>query len=49
VKRSAVPERQKGPFINTRELVTSAGLDPATMGEVEPLEVPAARSASRNT
>jgi MFS family permease len=28
VRRGAVPQSQKGPFLNTRELVTSAGLDP---------------------
>jgi MFS family permease len=29
LRRSAVPKNQKGPFINTRELATSAGLAPA--------------------
>ena len=29
LRRSAVPRSQKSPFINTRDLVTSAGLDPA--------------------
>ena len=34
VRRSPVPHSQKGPFINTRELVTSAGLDPAPVSDV---------------
>ena len=42
-RRQAVPQSQKGPFINTRELVTSAGLDPAPMAGVEPLELPLPR------
>ena len=46
LRRSPVPQSQKGPFINTRELVTSAGLDPAPMSGAEPLELPPARSAS---
>jgi MFS family permease len=29
VRQGAVPQSQKGPFINTRDLVTSARLDPA--------------------
>jgi MFS family permease len=29
LRNSAVPRSQKSPFINTRDLVTSAGLDPA--------------------
>lgn len=42
VRRGPVPQSQKGPFINTRELVTSAGLDhPA--GGAGPLELSAAR------
>ena len=40
-RQQPVPQSEKGPFINTRELVTSAGLDPAPMAGVEPLEVPA--------
>jgi MFS family permease len=40
LQRGPVPRDQKGPFINTRELVTSAGLDPAPMAGVEPLELP---------
>jgi MFS family permease len=39
-RRRAVPQSEKGPFINTRELVTSAGLDPAPMAGVEELELP---------
>jgi len=42
-QRGPVPQEQKGPFINTRELVTSAGLDPAPMAGVEPLDLPVAR------
>ncbi len=33
-----VPESRKGPFINTRELVASAGLDPAPVAGAEPLD-----------
>jgi MFS family permease len=40
-RQQPVPQSEKGPFINTRELVTSAGLDPAPMAGVEPLEMPA--------
>ena len=43
VRRSPVPQNQKSPFINTRDLVTSAGLDPAPAAGVEPLELPRAR------
>jgi MFS family permease len=43
LQRSAVPQSQKGPFINTHDLVTSAGLEPAPMAGAEPLEVPSAR------
>lgn len=32
LRRGPVPEDQKGPFINTRELVTTAGLEPAPTG-----------------
>jgi len=42
-RRQPVPQSEKGPFINTRELVTSAGLDPAPMAGVEPLELPVPR------
>ena len=44
VRRGPVPQSQKGPFINTRELVSSAGLDPAPIAGAEPLEPPIARS-----
>jgi MFS family permease len=47
VRRAAVPQNQKGPFINTRELVTSVGLDPAPMAGAEPLELPAAPAAGK--
>jgi MFS family permease len=46
MRREPVPESQKGPFINTRELVTAAGLDPAPVAGVEPLELPAAREVT---
>jgi MFS family permease len=45
VRRGPVPQEQKGPFINTRELVTTAGIDPAPMAGVEPLEIPLPRQA----
>jgi MFS family permease len=47
LQRRPVPQAQKGPFINTRDLVTSVGLDPAPMAGVEPLELPVAREASQ--
>jgi MFS family permease len=47
VRRGPVPQSQKGQFINTRELVTSAGLDPAPMAGAEPLEPPAAAAAGK--
>ncbi|MBS0379481.1 MAG: MFS transporter [Proteobacteria bacterium] len=40
LRGTAVPQSQKGPFINTHDLVTSAGLDPAPSAGVEPLELP---------
>jgi MFS family permease len=42
LQRRPVPQSQKGPFINTRDLITSVGLDPAPMAGVEPLELPPA-------
>jgi hypothetical protein len=48
VRRGPVPQSQKGPFINTRELITSAGLDPAPMAGAEPLDIPAAPGAARS-
>ncbi|MGB6604711.1 MAG: MFS transporter [Steroidobacteraceae bacterium] len=47
LRRSPVPEDQKGPFINTRELVAAVGMDPAPAAGVEPLELPPARGATR--
>ena len=47
VRRSPVPQSQKGPFINTRELVTSVGLDPAPAAGVEPLELPPVRASAK--
>jgi MFS family permease len=35
VRRGPVPKSQKGPFINTRELVTSAGLEPSPLTGAE--------------
>src|SRR5215475_1632980 len=49
VRRGPVPQSQKGPFINTRELVTSAGLDPAAAAGVEPLEPSRAATVSART
>jgi hypothetical protein len=33
-----VPRSQKGPFIDTREMVAYVGLNPAPMAGAEPLE-----------
>ncbi len=49
LRRGPVPQNQKGPFINTHELVTSAGLDPAPVGGAEPLELSAARRVARSS
>jgi MFS family permease len=38
LRRGPVPKSQKGPFINTRELATSAGLRPAAAPGVESAE-----------
>jgi MFS family permease len=38
VRRGPVPQSQKGPFINTREMVSSTGLDPVPVAGVESLE-----------
>jgi hypothetical protein len=46
VRRRAVPQSQKGPFINTRELVTSTGLDPAPLSGAEPLGLSPPRRAT---
>jgi hypothetical protein len=48
VRRSPVPQSQKGPFINTRELVTSTGLDPAPVSGAGPLELIPARGAAED-
>jgi MFS family permease len=46
-RRAAVPHEQKGPFINTQQIVTCAGLDPAPDAAVEDLErVPVVRPAA---
>jgi MFS family permease len=42
-RQQPVPQSEKGPFINTRELVTAAGLDPAPLAGVEELELPVPR------
>jgi hypothetical protein len=36
-RRAAVPHEQKGPFINTQQIVTCAGLDPAPDAAAEEL------------
>lgn len=46
VRGEPVPHSQKGRFINTRELVSSVGLDPAPMAGAEPLEPPRGRGAA---
>jgi hypothetical protein len=46
-RRGPVPQSQKGPFINTRELVTSGGLDPAPVAGVEPLELSPVRASAQ--
>ena len=43
LRRGPVPQSQKGPFVNTRELSAFAGLDPAPMAGAEPLGLPAER------
>ncbi|HSY05337.1 MAG TPA: MFS transporter [Steroidobacteraceae bacterium] len=44
-RRRALPAERKAPFINTQQIVTCAGLDPAPVGGVEPLAIPAASAA----
>jgi MFS family permease len=39
-QRSPVPRALKGPFINTQQIVTCAGLDPAPDAGAEPLATP---------
>jgi hypothetical protein len=42
-----VPHEQKGPFINTQQIVTCAGLEPAPDAAVEDLgRLPLARPAA---
>jgi MFS family permease len=49
VRRSPVPQSQKGPFINTRELVSSAGPDPAPVSSAaEPHHPSPARPAAED-
>ena len=45
-RRRAVPRAQKGPFINTQQIVTCAGLDPAPIAGPEDLQIPAAVKAA---
>jgi MFS family permease len=45
-RRRAVPRAQKGPFINTQQIVTCAGLDPAPIAAPEDLQIPAAVKAA---
>jgi MFS family permease len=45
LQRSPVPKSQKGQFIDAREMVAFAGLNPTPMAGAEPLEIPAARVA----
>jgi MFS family permease len=47
VRRGPVPQSQKGPFINTRELVASVGFNPAPMAGAEPLEPPRRPKSTR--
>ncbi len=42
-RRGPVPSALKGPFINTQQIVANAGLDPAPVAGVEPLELPLPR------
>jgi len=45
LRRGPVPQSQKAPFVNTRELVTSVSLDPAPVAGAEPHELPAAETS----
>jgi MFS family permease len=47
VQRSPVPQSQKGPFLNTRELGTFVGADPAPLASAEPLGLPAGEERPR--
>ena len=44
-RRSPVPRAQKGPFINTQQIVTCAGLDPGVVQVAPPGSVKAAEAA----
>ena len=48
IRRSPVPQSQKGPFINTRELVTSTTLAPGAVSGTELRETPTARRAAED-
>ncbi|HEV2285718.1 MAG TPA: MFS transporter [Steroidobacteraceae bacterium] len=48
LRRGPVPRSQKGPFIDTRELVAYVGLNPAPMAGAEPLEPRAARHGGKS-
>ena len=48
VRRGPVPQSQKGPFINTRELVTPLRPEPAPVAGAEPLELAPARAAPQS-
>ena len=43
-RRRVEPAARKAPFINTQQIVTCAGLDPAPAAGVEPLVIPAPRA-----
>ena len=45
LRRSPVPKSQRGPFIDTRELVACAGLNPVPLAGPEELEPPPGRRA----
>jgi MFS family permease len=45
MRRSVVPGARKGPFINTQQIVTCAGLDPAPAAGAEPALPPPAAAA----
>jgi len=47
LRRSPVPSSQKGPFIDTREMVAYVGLNPAPMAGAEPLEPRTARHTGK--
>jgi MFS family permease len=45
-RRRAAPTGRKAPFINTQQIVTCAGLEPAPAAGVEPLVIPATGAAA---